>query len=535
MIEQILGSTQLPSPPTVAIELLEHTKNPDATIEDFVNVIKTDPAMSVKILKAANSSYFSFRSEITSLERAISMIGRKPIAALVLGFSLVNNGKLSNRVTEIYRDYWLQAVIQGITAEFLASRFHRGLESEAFLVGLLMDLGRLAMLKVIPEEYADIIDSHDSMIHDLHTMEQEHLQFSHVDIAVKLLANWQISPALVEAIAAHHADPFDISEKNLSDYSSLSRIAIFSAVAGDCFCTQGKGRNWERLQHLGKLFYQLDETALEQLLGELKSRLESGAQLFSVNTSDIITTDQLVTQARDQLVELAFQAQLQTAQVFEEKLEIEQSRNELEHRNRILESEVIRDGLTNVFTRRYFDEAFVKEINRCSRNQFGAAVLFCDIDNFKSINDNYGHVIGDQVLIQVADAIKDPVRTSDTVARYGGEEFVIMLVDVDPETVEIIAERVRSSVEQLSIRLATSSSKSKKQDSNSNVKDSTPTSIQVTLSIGGCLAVSVSTSESEAYCKKMLQMADEEMYFVKKNGKNGVRIRRLLEPCPTSL
>lgn len=537
MIDTILNSTHLPSPPTVAMQLLEHTQNPDATVADFVNAIKVDPAMSAKILKASNSSYFSFRSEITSLERAVSMIGRKPIAALVLGFSLVGSDSLSNAVLKFYKQYWQQAVVQGITAEFIAGRFHKGSESEAFLVGLLMDIGRLAMLKAIPSEYAEILNSLDTLVSDLHVWELQHFGFSHVDIGIKLLQKWEIPQALIDAMGTQHEDSASLNPESVKEWNDLSRIACFAANAGDCFCTQGKGRAWQRLKHLAETFYNLNEQQLESLLVELKDRIESGAQLFSVDASEIGNTDELLAQAREQLVDLAFQGQIQSMQFAEEKIEIEQKHKELEKRNQLLESEVVRDSLTGVFTRRYFDEIFLKEITRCGRQGFGAAVLFCDIDNFKFINDNYGHPAGDQVLIKTAVAIQDSIRTCDTLARYGGEEFVVLLVDVDPEKVLEIGERIRTNIEAMQIHISPTIQADNGSDSLNQAESTAEASSKtgrstfgVTVSVGGCLASPVDSAAGSEDCQKMLAIADQKMYHVKRSGKNGVKIQQYLEP-----
>lgn len=111
----------------------------------------------------------------------------------------------------------------------------------------------------------------------------------------------------------------------------------------------------------------------------------------------------------------------------------------------------VRDALTGVFNRRHLEERMIAEWAYAKRHRVGLAVLFLDIDHFKSINDTYGHAGGDAVLRALGAFLRRAMRTEDLVARYGGEEFVIALRGVERAGVLIAAERVRSGIEQLAV------------------------------------------------------------------------------------
>ena len=122
---------------------------------------------------------------------------------------------------------------------------------------------------------------------------------------------------------------------------------------------------------------------------------------------------------------------------------------ELEHANRKLAELSATDGLTGLKNRRYFDEAFALECKRSTRYLEQLAVLMIDIDHFKNINDTYGHPVGDQVLAQIAEIMRENVRRdTDTVARYGGEEFVIILPSTDTGGALQVADKILQSVRQ---------------------------------------------------------------------------------------
>ncbi|TVQ36487.1 MAG: diguanylate cyclase [Spirochaetaceae bacterium] len=123
----------------------------------------------------------------------------------------------------------------------------------------------------------------------------------------------------------------------------------------------------------------------------------------------------------------------------------------LAERNR-LEGLTFRDGLTGISNRRHFDITLAKEWTRTQRHSQPLSVIMADIDDFKAYNDNYGHLLGDQALRQVAQTLHQGLhRSSDFVARYGGEEFAVILPSTTGDGAARIAEAMRAAIEQLRI------------------------------------------------------------------------------------
>jgi diguanylate cyclase (GGDEF)-like protein len=105
------------------------------------------------------------------------------------------------------------------------------------------------------------------------------------------------------------------------------------------------------------------------------------------------------------------------------------------------------DGLTGIFNRRYFELRVAEEIERARRFETGMAVIMVDIDQFKYLNDEFGHILGDEVLRQVSSIFHQQLRKIDVVCRYGGEEFAILLSQTNPQHALNVAEKLRSLVE----------------------------------------------------------------------------------------
>lgn len=112
----------------------------------------------------------------------------------------------------------------------------------------------------------------------------------------------------------------------------------------------------------------------------------------------------------------------------------------------------ITDGLTGTYNHRYLHQRLHQEIDRALRQEYPLSLIMADLDHFKRLNDNLGHQAGDDALRDFADWLKQGVRKVDMVGRYGGEEFVVVLIDCDRESAMKVADKLRETTEQLSLR-----------------------------------------------------------------------------------
>ena len=129
------------------------------------------------------------------------------------------------------------------------------------------------------------------------------------------------------------------------------------------------------------------------------------------------------------------------------QLKIKDLQDELKIKNARLSELSVTDGLTNIYNRRYLREKLELEFSRCSRYNLPMAYMMFDLDHFKSVNDRYGHMAGDYILVEVAAILKRNSRKPDLVARYGGEEFAMLLPSTQKKGAKALAERVREDVE----------------------------------------------------------------------------------------
>ncbi len=158
----------------------------------------------------------------------------------------------------------------------------------------------------------------------------------------------------------------------------------------------------------------------------------------------------------------------------------------------------IYDSLTESYNRRYFMMRLLEEFSRAQKFSLNISFVMIDIDNFKKINDTYGHLVGDVVLKEIAKAIKENVREIDSVSRLGGEEFAVILPETDKAAAIIAAERIRGKVSQKMIRAFDEV-------------------LSVTISIG-----IASFPQNTLYADVLMEIADKALYQAKQSGKNQV-------------
>ncbi|MEP7154960.1 MAG: GGDEF domain-containing protein [Betaproteobacteria bacterium] len=173
-----------------------------------------------------------------------------------------------------------------------------------------------------------------------------------------------------------------------------------------------------------------------------------------------------------------------------------QQQNEFETLARSLEQQAARDALTGLFNRQKFDALCAAEIARGKRYGTPLALIMYDIDRFKTINDTYGHLVGDRVLVETSNIVAARMRELDTLARWGGEEFMILAPHTDMESARALAEQVRGVIDDTSFS----------------------TVGHVTCSFG------VTALAEHDTVDKLIYRADAAMYQAKRNGRNRVEV-----------
>jgi two-component system, cell cycle response regulator len=473
----------LPTLPSVALKVLEAVRGEGASMDALAEILSKDPSLSAGILKVANSAMFCPPQAVITVGHAVKLLGTNTVRHLALGFSLIRNHGERKGSGLDYKAFWTRSLVGALACRTLAKTLASQLRDEAFTVGLLQDIGILALDQVMPEQYGLVLGERRGCLSSLQESEVQVLGVSHADVGAFLVRKWGLPDRISLPISVHHG-PLPL---NLQDPEAepMTRLLHLSALFVEVFTSQEPARFLSELrQRIGQFGFE-GRIDVQAVASEIQEEAEAIFPAFDCDVGGEKTYVEIVEGARNELMRISLD--------FEQRL-LEQLRI-----NESLRRLAMRDGLTNLLNYRAFRETLDAELHRSARYGNAFSLILGDIDHFKAINDIHGHLAGDAVLRAVADALRTSLRESDAVARYGGEEFAMVLPETSLEDALLVAERLRQCVERL----------------NTHYDGKV---LGVTMSFG----VSTVSSGDPVGALDLIDRADRGMYRAKDEGRNRV-------------
>jgi len=226
---------------------------------------------------------------------------------------------------------------------------------------------------------------------------------------------------------------------------------------------------------------------------------------FDIPGGDIRPLSEMLQEANQELGQLNCSYEQLVMDLKQAKEESSKYVGKLIEANKRYREMAYRDELTGLYNNRYFQEVMDNELERAKRYEHTLSLLFFDIDYFKQINDNHGHLAGDTVLRQVAEQILQIMRGSDIVIRYGGDEFAVIMPETGREGLEVFAERIRSGIEEMGVAIDGAQ-------------------LQVTISVGGA---TYGGKDPQVDKMTILGVADKAIYQAKRGGRNRIDIAEI--------
>ena len=205
-LQDVVTCPNLPSLPTVALELLEVTRDDDVPLDQIARVVQNDPALTAKILRTVNSSYYGLARPCSTISRALVYLGLSTVKSLVLSFGLVELTGRTRRGLDLV-EYWRRSLVSAAAARRIAARSGHGDAEEAFIAALMQDIGMLAIHVAAGDQYHGLL-AHAGADHTrLPGIEQQVLGFDHAQVGGRLGHRWRLPGSMVEAIERHHHAP----------------------------------------------------------------------------------------------------------------------------------------------------------------------------------------------------------------------------------------------------------------------------------------------------------------------------------------
>jgi diguanylate cyclase (GGDEF)-like protein len=485
LVNRIKQCPTLPSLPAIAIQVLDLTQRQEVDIPEIARIISKDAALSGKILRTVNSSFYCRSQSISTISHALVILGLQSVKTLVLGFSLVTNLTKGKAHGFKHIDYWRRSVYAATAARTIAGKLGIVQQEECFLAALLKDIGMLVLDQVLGDQYGAICNQASTHL-DLVAAEEQGLELTHAEASGILAGQWKLPPLLAIPMAFHHK-PQQVSDAALK---KLTEVIHLAGRCADVFIEEPAAAAIANARDFAQKTFNINQADCDAMLDEIGTRTKEIAQLFEINISASASFEAILKKANEALVELTLQTQQQASS--------------LEQQNQQLKKEASTDALTGLANRAAFD-AFLSEQFEATSGAAGRSVslLMLDLDKFKSVNDKHGHPAGDAVLRYVGKLLHTAARAHDLAARYGGEEMVLVLPGTPRTTAAAIAETICRAIAAKPVPI----------DGNKT--------LAVTASIG------VATYEPAGPLKvpqHLIKAADLSLYAAKKSGRNCVKV-----------
>jgi len=226
----IQGIEKVPTLPIVSRKIMEVTGDENASFKKLVAIVEKDQSLAVKILKVANSAFYGLLSRVTSLERALVVLGINQVKSLVLGASVYKFFSDDKESPFDRTRFWKHAIICSQVAQLLGKHFKIGKDDSLFLAGLIHDVGKVVLDQYFHEEFLKIVDHVSSTRTTFSEAEAKILGTTHYQIAAKLLKQWKFPDMVTMQVLYHHAPWYDIDFMTNSNIIYLANI--FTKLAG---------------------------------------------------------------------------------------------------------------------------------------------------------------------------------------------------------------------------------------------------------------------------------------------------------------
>lgn len=429
----------LPSAAAVAMKFVELGQNPEAEPSEYARVIGSDSSLSAKILALVNSSWYAVRQNVTSVPMAVNLLGLGTVRTLAISYCMAGLHNSLKLTPDESKMFWEATLYKAVAAKQFVMAVDEKLGDPAFAAGLFQDFAIPVMFAVAKDPLMAVLQDGALNWQAQLTKERELFHLDHAEIGRVLAEKMELPELFVDAVAFHH------NYAHLSDF--MDRDGMVGAVyAASLF------------PHVLSAWNQKDIDELNEFLGEHGKNGMNRAELFLESVQEEF--DRLYQYFENgetpesRLVELMSNA---AAEAADDTTRLVSHVDELMQNAAIagmqmnevvnsLQDKAARDPLTGLMNREGFENCAVDMLDKAARYKAGVAVIYFDLDRFKSVNDSLGHEFGDLALKRVAACMIDALRQHDLVGRMGGDEFVTLLYDCDEQQARQIASRVVAQV-----------------------------------------------------------------------------------------
>jgi diguanylate cyclase (GGDEF)-like protein len=406
-LEKILSCPSLPSLPAVAVRVIELTSDPDLVLADLASTIQNDQGLSAKILRTVNSSFYGLRKKCATIHQALVVLGMASVKSLALGFSLVECLDDPDDSCFDYVGYWRRGLYTAVGAKIVASKAGKDFADEAFLAGLLQDIGMVAIYRSFDKDYVALLAKADGDS-DIVNVELGEYELTHCDIGSMLAARWQMPDQFVSAIKYHHAAtaaPLDMTD--------LVRCVHIAGLIHDALTEEDPAQTVVRLRRLCVDWFDMTREQADDVLKETAEAAVEMSGLFKLDTGNAADYEQVLENAQKQLLEASKQ--------LNEDVQV-QTMNTL-----LLDSQRM-DPITGAMTRAAFDAAIREQFQQAREYETDLCVMLVLIDSFPKTEEADDQSATDEAVVTTAALLRSHFEPAGaSISRWADSAFALVV------------------------------------------------------------------------------------------------------------
>jgi diguanylate cyclase (GGDEF)-like protein len=482
VLDRVLSSPNLPTLPGVAVKVLQLARNAEVRLGDIADVVQYDQALSGRILRTINSSYYGLSQPCPTIKRALAYMGLNSVRSLVLGFSLVD---VSRRCADGFElePYWRRCIYAAAAARRIAATTESCDPDEAFIAALMQDVGMLAMHMALGSEYDDVVRSTNGNHAMLPYTEGEALGVTHAEAGARLGERWSLPAQLIEPIRQHHQ-----RGTPSGPHSALVNSVILAYRISNLLSAANRKPVLDMVSAMSQSMFRMKPQDERAVLLTTTEDAKELAELLGVPVGGLPDIESILAEADDLLIRLRAG-----------------DAPDLAGPQPAGAGAAPRSPVSDQAT---FEAEFARRFHEARQQRQSLGLILVNADRMGAVNETLGRVAGDLVLDVMGQRLQEGLGGEGMICRCPGDCFAVMLPGASRLEAARIAERLRRQVERRHFDLRDTAGAQ---------------AVQMTASIG--VAVLDAATRAEIYDPDLLlKLAERALATARSAGRNCVRL-----------
>ena len=426
LIEEILSCSSLPSLPAVAMRVVELTANPDVKLPELAQTIQNDQGLASKVLRTVNSSFYGLTTRCGSINKAIVLLGLGPVKALALSFSLIGSiGEQDDGFD--YQGYWRRGLYTGVAAKVIADHLKMETADEAFLAGLMQDIGVVALHRALGFRYAEVLDSTKGDHSQLVKAELSALEVQHPEIGAMLAQRWKFPDQLVMPVR-YHERPTAAPQ----GHHELVRLVGLGNLAHNAMTDEDPAPALRKLYERGDQWFGIKSDAMQALVKKIADGVKDMSRNLHLDTGASVDAEAIVRKAEQAMIEMASNPGGGAGQTLE---------------NLLVDADQY-DPLTGAVGRVGFDKALRNGFELSRKNNEALTLVQIGVDGLRNTAMKIGASAGDETINSCIMLMrKHFAPLGGVVCTLGGDIYAMVIYGANAKDAQRAAEEFRFSFE----------------------------------------------------------------------------------------